>query len=83
MAIDTRDKRAGAQGLFIQPLHPTADAAAFSQADRQMVQGVYPGIAAGAPSVGWEVGSRGRLSLRGRERWDYSKAGWYPDAIIN
>ena len=69
-------------GTFIHPIHPVADGAAFSQADRQQVQGVYPGILAGVPT-GWEVGSRGRLTIRGRERYDYGKAGWYPDAIIN
>lgn len=82
MAFDTRETRASAQGTFILPMLPDPDGASFSQADRQQVQGVYSGVLAGAPT-GWEVGSRGRLTLRGRERYDYGKAGWYPDAIIN
>lgn len=83
MAFNTVNNRRGAQGTFLLPVHPVADGAALSQADRQQVQGVYPGILAGVPTVKWEVGSRGRLTIRGRERYDYGKAGWYPDAIIN
>lgn len=47
MAIDSQDKRAGVQGLHIHPLHPVADGT-ITQADRQMVVGVYPGILAAA-----------------------------------
>lgn len=85
MAFNTVNNRRGAQGTFLLPVHPVADGAALSQADRQQVQGVYPGILVGepAPPTGWTVGSRGRLTIRGRERYDYGKAGWYPDAIIN
>lgn len=81
--FDTREKRAAAQGTFILPMLPVADGTAFSQADRQQVQGVYSGVLAGEAKPEWEVGSRGRLTIRGRERYDYGKAGWYPDAIIN
>ena len=81
--FDTREKRAAAQGTFILPMLPDPDGAAFSQADRQQVIGVYSGVLAGEAESEWEVGSRGRLTLRGRERYDYGKAGWYPDAIIN
>ena len=50
MAFDTRDKRASAMAMFIIPLMPDPDGAAFIQADRQMVQGVYCGILAGSPT---------------------------------
>lgn len=79
----TEDDRRGAQGTLVFPLHPAADGAAFSQGDRQMVAGVYPNVLAAEPESAWDVGSRGRLTIRGRERYDYGRAGWYPDAIIN
>ena len=48
--FDTQDERAGAMGMFIIPLMPVPDGAAFSQADRQQIIGVYPGILAGPPA---------------------------------
>lgn len=47
MAIDSEDKRRGAQGLPWEPRLPTADGT-IDQADRQQVVGVYPGVLAGA-----------------------------------
>ena len=61
MAFDTRDKRAAALAMFIMPSLPDPDGAAFSQSDRQMVQGVYGGIAAGPPPAITE-----RLLVMGR-----------------
>lgn len=49
MAFDTRDKRASAMSGFLLALMPDPDGLAFSQADRQQVQGVYSGILAAAP----------------------------------
>ena len=51
MAFDTRDNRAAAMAMFILPSLPDPDGAAFSQSDRQMVVGVYGGIAAGTPAA--------------------------------
>ena len=51
MALDSREKRAGA--LLDMPwmvITPIADGT-ISGADRQMVANVYPGISAGAPVV--------------------------------
>ena len=49
MAIDTRDKRAGAimAGVPFIIIAPVADAS-IGQADRQHIINVYPGILAGA-----------------------------------
>jgi len=47
--FDTVNDRSGAQGTFILPLMPEPDVLGLSQADRQQVQGVYPGI---LPDVG-------------------------------
>ena len=47
MAFDTQDERSGAMGTFILPLHPDPDGLEFSQADRQQVVGVYPGLLSG------------------------------------
>ena len=49
MAFDTRDKRAAAAAMLFLPAFPDPDGLAFSQGDRQMVVGVYPGILAGPP----------------------------------
>ena len=43
MAMNTRNERAGAQGLHIHPLHPAADGV-ISSKNRRMVAGVYPGV---------------------------------------
>jgi len=53
MAIDSREKRAGAisAGIPWIVITPIADGS-IGSADRQMVVNVYPGIAAGAPSAG-------------------------------
>jgi len=51
MAFDTRDKRASAMAMFILPILPDPDGLAFSQADRQMVLGVYCGILVGPPAA--------------------------------
>jgi len=61
MAFDTRDKRASAMATFILPLLPDPDGLAFSQADRQMVLGVYCGILVGPPA-----GPSSRALLIGR-----------------
>jgi hypothetical protein len=50
MAIDSRDKRAGAMGWAIMPQLPAADND-IGQADRQQVVGIYPGVLAGVPTV--------------------------------
>ena len=68
VTIDSRDKRAGAQAMLWSPLHPEPDGGAFTQADRRMVQGVYPGCLFTEVSSGSSVGTRGRiggLSSRG------------------
>jgi hypothetical protein len=56
MALDSRQKRAGALlGMPWMVITPIADGT-IDGADRQMVADVYPGIAAGAPVVvGGEV----------------------------
>lgn len=69
MAIDSQDKRAGAQGLHIHPLHPAADGA-IGQADRQMVVGVYPRILAGVPVSGFAW--RRIFNLAYRSRYKYN-----------
>ena len=51
MAFDTRDKRASAMAMFILPIMPDPDGLAFSQADRQMMLGVYAGILVGPPAA--------------------------------
>jgi len=64
----SRDERAGAQAMLWGPFHPWPDGLAFSQADRRMVQGVYPGCLFTEVSSGSSVGTRGRiggLSSRG------------------
>lgn len=51
MALDSRQKRAGALlGMPWMVITPIADGT-IDGADRQMVADVYPGIAAGAPVV--------------------------------
>lgn len=52
MAIDSRDKRAGAisAGIPWMVITPLADAT-IDGPDRQMVANVYPGILAGEPVV--------------------------------
>ena len=47
--FDTRDERASAMGTPIFPLMPEPDGLPFSQADRQMIIGVYSGILVGPP----------------------------------
>jgi hypothetical protein len=47
--FDTRDERASAMSTPIFPLMPEPDGLAFSQADRQMILGVYSGILVGPP----------------------------------
>ena len=51
MAIDSREKRAGAisAGIPFIVITPLADGT-IDAADRQMMADVYPGIAAGAPT---------------------------------
>ena len=46
----TRDIRASAMSTPIFPLMPDPDGLPFSQADRQMVLGVYCGILVGPPA---------------------------------
>lgn len=48
--FDTRDLRASAMGTILFPQMPDPDGLAFSQADRQMVAGVYAGILVGPPA---------------------------------
>jgi len=47
--FDTRNERASAMGTAIFPIMPDPDGLAFSQADRQMVLGIYCGILVGPP----------------------------------
>ena len=49
--FDTRDERASAMGTILFPQMPDPDGLAFSQADRQMVVGVYSGILVGPPAA--------------------------------
>ena len=49
--FDTRDLRASAMGTILFPLMPDPDGLEFSQADRQMVVGVYSGILVGPPAA--------------------------------
>ena len=49
--FDTRDERALAMSTPVFPLMPEPDGLAFSQADRQMVLGVYCGILVGPPAA--------------------------------
>lgn len=49
MAFDSRDNRASAMSNPIFALMPDPDGLEFSQADRQMVLGVYAGILVGPP----------------------------------
>ncbi|KPL25594.1 MAG: hypothetical protein AMJ75_00350 [Phycisphaerae bacterium SM1_79] len=65
MALDTRYNRTGAITFHCWPMHPDADGAAFSQGDRQMVIGVYPGVLAAAPAA-----VTGLLFRRPRYRFD-------------
>lgn len=52
MAIDSREKRAGALlGMPWMVITPIADGT-IDGADRQMVANVYPGVAVGVPTVG-------------------------------
>lgn len=48
--FDTRDLRASAMGTILFPMMPFPDGLEFSQADRQMVVGVYAGILVGPPA---------------------------------
>ncbi|MBA7518570.1 hypothetical protein ES705_10641 [subsurface metagenome] len=48
--FDTRDERASAMSTPIFPLMPDPDGLEFSQADRQMILGVYCGILVGPPA---------------------------------
>jgi hypothetical protein len=48
--FDTRNERASAMSTPIFPLMPEPDGLPFSQADRQMVVGVYCGILVGPPA---------------------------------
>ena len=49
--FDSYNDAAGAQGTFILPMAPDPDVLGLSQGDRQMVQGVYPGILADVPDL--------------------------------
>ena len=49
--FDTRDVRASAMGTILFPFLPDPDGLEFSQADRQMVCGVYCGILVGPPAA--------------------------------
>jgi hypothetical protein len=59
MAVDTRNKRASCLGFANPPfaVFPNPDGAITSQADRQHIAYVYPGILAGEaavnPDSGW------------------------------
>jgi len=49
--FDTRDLRASAMGTILFPMMPDPDGLEFSQADRQMVVGVYSGVLVGPPAA--------------------------------
>ena len=49
--FDTRDLRASAMGTILFPIMPDPDGLEFSQADRQMIAGVYAGILVGPPAA--------------------------------
>ena len=50
MAVDSREKRAGATQLHFMVFYPLADGT-VGQPDRQQCAGVYPGITAEASAV--------------------------------
>jgi len=55
--FDTLDDRSGAMGTLLLPIMPDPDGLAFSQADRQQLLGVYPGLLVGPSDIsgGWDL----------------------------